>query len=147
MRQNPTGAAPNPNRYWFASSMYGTLGAPATELCGCQEKDLIWHPTPLVYDLDADPQERFPLTPSNWPHTLPHSYHIVLQAAETAKKEQLRQYHPSPNKEGAGVCTAGLPASWRQPCCPGCHQRVPIVGKCDDGFKECRCDGLSGLSP
>ena len=52
--------------------------------------------------------------------------------------------HPTPNKAGAGTCTEGLPSAARQPCCPGCVQTVPFVGRCHHAghpLRRCRCGG------
>jgi len=68
-------------------------------------------------------------------------YGVVLAAAVAARDAMVREAHPSPNKAGAGTCTAGLPGAARQPCCPGCSQRVSAFGKCVERLdKECDCN-------
>lgn len=126
-------------------------GVVATELCGCEDKDVIWFSSsndlddPLpVYDMLLDPFERDPLTPTShrWPAN--ESYANVVRKATLAREEMMSRVHPTPNRHGAGTCTAGVPLSCRQPCCPGCRQDVPEVGECKESVfgKACECDSV-----
>jgi arylsulfatase A-like enzyme len=115
-------------------------GAPASELCGCQDKDLNWLNVPIVYDMELDQLEMRPLTSEvNWPNGTGTSYMDVVSKANETKNEMKKIIPTQPNKSGAGVCTAGIPSGNRQPCCRGCSE-MTFLGKCRDSkFKECEC--------
>jgi hypothetical protein len=117
-------------------------GATASELCGCSEMDLDWLDTPIVFDvaLTHDPFELQPLTSSTpWPEGSNTSYEEVVSAANNTRNAMIASFNPKPDRSGAGQCTAGLPAGFRQPCCPGCSA-FTLVGKCKDKEgKECTC--------
>jgi len=119
--------------------------APATFLCGCTNGSaLVWHTGhPLIYDLKHDVFESHPITQSSWPQDTGLTYTEVIQLAEAERGRLLSIVHPVPDKHGAGSCTAGLPGIDRQPCCPGCSQRVPGLGYCDKGIdRHCSCNNL-----
>ena len=95
----------------------------------------------MIYDMQTDIMELRPLTPATWPDGSATDYGRVMAAAVAARDAMVRQIHPSPNKAGAGSCTAGLPEAARQPCCPGCSQKLSAFGKCVKGLdKECECN-------
>lgn len=119
------------------------LFAPATQLCGCTNgTSIVWRPdgSELMYDMKHDIMERTPLTPAAWPRDTNTTYAAVVAAANTARWAMINRIHPSPNKAGAGTCTAGLPSADRQPCCPGCKQRVAAFGHCEKGLAKCNCN-------
>lgn len=120
------------------------LTAPASELCDCMPEHSTNHTAqPLVYDIVADPFEAVVLTPDNWPSNSGTSYSAVMLLANKAKTDMEAKVHPSPDKQGAGTCTEGLPAASRQPCCPGCSQKIPFYGQCTKTiFEECTCDSV-----
>lgn len=124
---------------------WSKLAAPATQLCGCEDKDLTYLSPPVVHDLDNDLFEQMELTDANWPAGATMTYQDVMAAANQTKAAMQAKVHPTPDKQGAGTCTAGLPAAARQPCCPGCKQIEPFYGKCNkaDGLgKHCECDAI-----
>ena len=109
--------------------------APATELCGCDGDAIEWRGNGsalplLVFDIAADPMEREPLNATHWPSDAGMSFAAVLAAAEAARDEMHAKVHPTPDKHGAGNCTAGLPAPARQPCCDGCEPSR-VLGRCE----------------
>jgi len=120
-------------------------GTPATELCGCQSKDMIYHKSPIVYDMTHDPFELHELSEANWPGSSNVTYQAVIDAAETARKQQIAKVHPKPSISGAGTCTKGTPARWRQPCCPGCHAAGLVFPVCKRGNSQCTCDNISSV--
>ena len=118
------------------------VGAPATEVCGCSAKDVVWLPAPAVFDMAADPQELRPMSNvSAWPADSGSNYSAVVAAAAAARDAMEAAVHPKPDAQGAGSCTSGWPAADRQPCCPGCAQHVPMVGPCVERVlgKRCEC--------
>lgn len=124
---------------------YSKLVAPASELCGCEARDMTWLPQPIVFDMSTDKRELVPLNASNWPpldvkDDVTMTYDDVVAAAVKARGRVLSAAgHPSPDRDGAGTCTAGFPAGSRQPCCPGCHAHT-LLGSCvDEDLKACSC--------
>jgi len=118
------------------------LVAPATQLCGCAQKDLISLQTPVVYDMLLDPFESKPLTEDTWPQDAGLTLQDVIRLAQSKKERMEKEVHPKPDSQGAGTCTSGLPAAARQPCCAGCKQLVPFFGFCRyaGGLgKKCDC--------
>eukprot|EP01052_Picozoa_sp_SAG31_P020135 SAG31_NODE_1500_length_8090_cov_10.522588_12_plen_665_part_00 len=120
---------------------YSLLYAPATELCGCTEKELVWAPRdqPLVFDMLHDRLEQHVLTAENWPDGSGTSFEDVVFQASVARKAMETRVHPTPTAAGAGRCTAGLPAAWRQPCCPGCSKAIADAVCVDVSGKNCSC--------
>lgn len=119
--------------------------APATFLCGCSNGSaLVWHAErPLIYDLQHDILEVHPVTTSSWPQDTDLTYADVVRLAEAERGRLLSTVHPLPDKHGAGSCTGGLPGADRQPCCPGCSQRIPGLGYCDSGIDHhCSCNNI-----
>jgi arylsulfatase A-like enzyme len=119
-------------------------GAPATELCGCQDKDLTWLDTPVVFDMRHDRREEHPLTGGGgWPADAGGvTYAQVIAAANATRKRMMADVPAKPNKAGAGVCTEGIPSGSRQPCCPGCSEFTLLSKGCTHkGIfgKECTC--------
>ena len=123
--------------------------APATELCGCDGDAIEWRGNGsaqlplLVFDIAADPMEREPLNATNWPSDASMSFAAVLAAAEAERDAVHAKVHPTPNKDGAGNCTAGLPAPARQPCCDGCEPSR-VLGRCERSGKD--EDGVAELA-
>mmetsp|Transcript_60508 Transcript_60508/g.130599 ORF Transcript_60508/g.130599 Transcript_60508/m.130599 type:complete len:587 (+) Transcript_60508:25-1785(+) len=116
-------------------------GAIATQLCGCEDKDQDWHDPPLVFDMATDVQEDKPLTGANWPADAGISLADVVSKALLAKETMEMDVHPKPDITGAGTCTAGLPAVWRQQCCPGCHAVGFPFPECKTLLgRNCTCD-------
>eukprot|EP00658_Telonema_sp_P-2_P013189 TRINITY_DN14998_c0_g1_i1.p1 TRINITY_DN14998_c0_g1~~TRINITY_DN14998_c0_g1_i1.p1 ORF type:complete len:511 (+),score=34.21 TRINITY_DN14998_c0_g1_i1:259-1791(+) len=110
----------------------------ASELCGCGSKDLVVLPSPVVYDMLQDSLEEVPLTRQ----TLPR-YDQIVRLASAAKSDMEKSVHPRPDLFGAGTCTAGLPSSSRQPCCPGCAKPGLLHNLCHDGQgNHCSCDNV-----
>ena len=109
--------------------------APATELCGCERKDLIWlpHDESIVFDMSVDELELNPLGPDNWPADTDTTYEDIMFAANVAKQQLIDEVDPKPTIWGAGNCTAGLPNPARQSCCQGCHQPTLFFKNCNQG--------------
>jgi len=130
-----------------ASKLTGTT---ATLLCGCDTKDFNWFDKPLVYDMLNDRLELHNFTADNWPASLKVTYKDVVAAAEAEKARMEQEIHAKPDITGAGTCTAGLPAVWRQPCCPGCKPAGLLFPHCvkkTAWFRKgerCNCDSISG---
>lgn len=121
------------------------LAAPASDLCDCTLANMHIFPdaAPLVYDVLHDPFEQVPLTAANWPSDTSFTYRQAISTASQARIQMQNTVNPQPDKQGAGSCTAGLPAAWRQPCCPGCHQTIPFFGTCSNRTHDgdwCTCD-------
>jgi hypothetical protein len=117
-------------------------GTVASELCGCEQKDLFYVDEVEVYDMVNDPFESNPLTSKSvWPDDTNTTYKDIVGIANEARDKMLKDFDPQPNHQGAGTCTAGYPKASRQPCCPGCRQLIPAVGVCrkDGVLGECRC--------
>jgi hypothetical protein len=120
-------------------------GAPATELCGCQDKDLTWLDSPVVFDMRHDRLEEHPLrnATSSWPADADGvTYADVITAANATRKRMMADIPAKPNKAGAGTCTQGIPSGSRQPCCPGCSEFTLLSKGCTHkGIfgKECTC--------
>jgi steryl-sulfatase len=116
------------------------FGVKAHQMCQCDEAALEWHGAePVVFDLLVDLMESIPLNASSWPHDAPIGYAEVVSLANTTRDDMVRAVHPKPSPFGAGTCTEGLPATSRQPCCPGCHK--PLIG----GHEHCVHDGHGGV--
>jgi hypothetical protein len=127
-------------------------GAPASELCGCQDKDLTWLDVPVVFDMRHDRREKHPLrggtngtNGTTWPSDAGGvTYAQVITFANTARQRMMHDIPTQPNKAGAGVCTEGIPSGSRQPCCPGCSEFTLLSTGCTHkGIfgKECTCGG------
>jgi len=115
-------------------------GATATQLCGCEAKDLDHHDPPLVFDMTYDKFELTPLTARAWPSDAGLGLLDVVRKATAARQVMEASVHPKPDKSGAGTCTAGMPSSARQPCCPGCHSTVGLI------FPSCKHHLLGGCT-
>ena len=128
------------------------VGATASELCGCSEKDLTWYgkngssssalPHP-VYDMATEEgrMETNALSPATWPNATTNlTYAEVVRMAIEAKAAMIAQVDPKPDHNGAGTCTEGLPGMARQPCCPGCRQLFVGLKCVDSKDKECDCN-------
>ena len=119
-------------------------GAPATELCGCEDEDLEWLNEPVVYDMRHDQLEVHPLlSTSSWPIDSDGlTYARVVKMANATREKMMKEIPAQPNKAGAGKCTEGLPSASRQPCCPGCSEFTMLSEGCKHkGLfgKECTC--------
>ena len=120
------------------------LFAPATDLCGCEEKDIVARTPPIVYDLREDVFEANALTEGTWPAAAGVGYADVVGAANATRAAMEAAVHPTPDPQGAGTCTAGFPAAARQPCCPGC-EKTALSKTCVASEVEgaaCECDAL-----
>ena len=115
-------------------------GAAASEVCGCQDKDLNWLDRPIVYDMNTDQLENYPINSEiNWPKGTGTSYLNVVSKANVTRNKMKNLVPTKPNTSGAGICTAGIPSGNRQPCCPGCSE-LTLFGKCTDSkFQQCEC--------
>eukprot|EP00939_MAST-03C_sp_MAST-3C-sp1_P005317 g5317.t1 len=91
-------------------------GTVATELCGCEDKDIEWVSKDIdlpVYDMLLDPFERDPLNSSSkWPSIDPSrtsiaSYSSVITTANIARKNMIDRFDPKPNRQGAGALCGG----------------------------------------
>jgi len=122
------------------------LVTPATELCDCSEEAMMHYPNeqPIIYDIKYDQFELNPLHQnSTWPDDSDTSFDEVVSVANYAKELMLDNVNPTPTIYGAGNCTKGIPASARQPCCPGCHQPSLFHSTCNDGHgNDCTCNAL-----
>merc|ERR1711862_198776 len=105
-------------------------GTSATELCGCKDKEMDFHDPPLVYDMTNDRMELHALSVDTWPKDAGASFETVVQKAEAKRTAMRKEVDSKANLFGAGSCTAGLSATYRQPCCPGCHATGFPFPKC-----------------
>ena len=123
-------------------------GAPATELCGCEDKDLVWLVDPEIFDLRNDQFELHALNRSSpWPADggAGTSYATIVAAANATRDAMMAEVPTKPDRSGAGVCTHGTPAADRQPCCPGCSEPTVLSSGCKHSGifgKDCTCGGF-----
>lgn len=122
-------------------------GSKAGQLCGCEDKDFVVHSPPIVFDVDMDPMERHELSTTAWPADAGLTMEAVLEKAESNKAAMLKEISAKPDLLGAGTCTAGLPRTFRQPCCPGCYAIGTLNPSCRRGVRECSCDDMPALPP
>merc|ERR1712048_712442 len=80
------------------------------------------------------------LSADSWPADAEADMATIMSKAEETKEAMQSEVPSHPDIMGAGTCTAGLPASFRQPCCPGCHAQGFPFPKCLKGSGKCSCD-------
>ncbi|XP_068126035.1 arylsulfatase D-like isoform X2 [Hyperolius riggenbachi] len=87
----------------------GAVGCYHTILCGCEEKDVIHHEPPLLYELSSDPSESNPLSSQTSSY-----YKEVLNRVKTAVAEHQKTISVVPQQLSF---YNNLWKPWLQPCC------------------------------
>jgi len=84
--------------------------------CGCTAPFVQEHDPPLIYDMDTDPYEQFPLTPFNFP-----DFDKEVQLVKEAVAKHYAGVIPVPNQLNT------IPNPSLQPCCnyPSCSCNHP----------------------